>query len=104
MSFIVARDAKTLSFIARIIIPLSLVVVLLLFSGKRAQESTRLTRLQNKKIHGEFCKQWHQDGTSAGATLAWLVQGRFWSETEYLVMAIHDGVVHTKAFRKGSQW
>ena len=67
---------------------------------QNAQMAASAARLAGKIIHGEYYKQWQQEGASAEATHSWLADGRFRSETEALIVAIQDGVVHTKVYRK----
>jgi len=68
---------------------------------QKAQESARTSRLSNKNLHGQYYHQCQQGGSRAEDAHAWLVHGKFRSETEALAVAIQDGVVHTKAYRKG---
>ena len=67
---------------------------------QNAQMEASAARLARKTIHGEYFKQWQQEGASTEATHSWLAHGRFKSETEALIVAIQDGVVHTRVYRK----
>lgn len=67
----------------------------------RQQQQVRLEeRLSQKLIHGVFFKQCRKEGWDAEGSHGWLVEGRFQGETEALIIAMQDGVIHTRNYLK----
>ncbi len=58
-----------------------------------------MQRLDSKRIHGVFEKQTKMPETNTTASHRLLVQGRFRSETEAMVIAAQCGVIETNAYR-----
>ena len=51
-----------------------------------------------KVIHGVFAAEADKRGCDRTATFAWLISGNFRAETEGLIVAAQDGVLHTAAY------
>ena len=68
-------------------------------SLKAAKQEIALKHLKEKIIYGAYCKQLQVEGIDSKRSHLWPVNGRFPSETEALVIAIQDGIVHTNAYR-----
>ena len=55
--------------------------------------------LCGKTIHGVFFKQAKQDEWDTAGSHAWFLDGRLKGETEGLIVAAQDGVIHTRAYQ-----
>ena len=55
--------------------------------------------LEGKVIHSVFYKETTKDDCDQKATHKWLQEGRLQSETESLIIAAQDGVIHTTGYR-----
>ena len=67
---------------------------------KAAQYGALRKKLSQKRIHGVFYKQCLQKGWDGPGSHQWLVHGRFRGQTEAMIVAAQDGVIHTRAYRK----
>ena len=54
-----------------------------------------------KAIHGIFQAEVDRRGCDRRATCAWMRSGRFRAETEDLIIAAQDGIIHIAAYRHG---
>ena len=54
-----------------------------------------------KAIHGIFQAEVEKRGCDRTATYAWMRRGRFRAETEGLIIAAQDGIIHIAAYRHG---
>ena len=66
---------------------------------KRAQFDTLTASLEAKTIHGVFYKQCQEEGWDTLGSHAWLLDGRVQAQTEGLIVAAQDGVIHTRAYQ-----
>ena len=65
----------------------------------QAQLKELQTTLSGKAIHGIFYNQMLRPETDSKSTHAWLTEGKLRSETESLIVAAQDGVVHTPVYK-----
>ena len=69
-------------------------------STVRASQKQKLREERvGKTIHGAFPAETNGPDCDKAATHAWLKNGRFRAETEGLLVAAQDGVIHTAAYR-----
>ena len=70
---------------------------------KHAQLKELQTTLSGKAIHGIYYNQTRRSETDTKCTYAWLTEGKLRSETESLIVAAQDGVVHTAVYKSKIQ-
>ena len=66
---------------------------------KTAQMEALQETLCRKKIHGVFFQQCLKPGWDTSGSHAWLKDGRLRADTEALIFAAQDGVLHTRAYQ-----
>ena len=66
--------------------------------GSTPQERLNVASLCQKKIHGVFYKQCQEEGWDTSGSHAWFLDRGLWWQTEGLVVAAQDGVIHTQAY------
>ena len=54
---------------------------------------------EERAIHGVFQAEVEKRGCDRTATYAWMKSGRFRAETEGVIIAAQDGIIHTAAYR-----
>ena len=64
-----------------------------------AQTAALDDTLCGKTINGVFFKQVKQEGWDTSASHAWFLDGRLRGETEGLIVAAQDGVIHTRDYQ-----
>jgi hypothetical protein len=72
----------------------------LVMRTKEEQKDELHRKLLRKKIHGVYAGEMIRERCDRKATSKWLSDGRLRSETEALVVAAQDGVLHTMHYRK----
>ena len=66
---------------------------------KTAQMEALQEMLCQKKIHGVFFKQYLEPNRDTLGSHIWLSDGRLRAETEALIIAAQDGVIHTRSYQ-----
>lgn len=66
---------------------------------QRAQKEALQRILSSKVIHGVFYQQCREEAWDRRGSHAWLKDGRLRSQTEGLIVAMQDGVLHTRAYQ-----